>query len=425
MATTRMGGEAGHAGEVSPMSPSGYSDALDWFRYLRENCPVHLDEEGRYVLTRYDDVYAALRNEPEVWSSAHVLLNADHLLANARWIPYADDPEHLELRRVVNRGWTPTAVAELEPSLRASLAEALSSIEPDAEFDVYPLGCRYITQSFGDAVGLPPEQRRRLDLWTTVSMSFARPREQRAPARRDPGPNVSVAPEFEAGYRDMEAYFTSLIDDHKDHEPGFCKDVEGLPPFPRAIVKAIKDRPADLDVFLRRIYPPMHLGGMSTVTHIFSNVVAVLLEHPQAWAMLQEDRSLIAVDEPSEVVEEILRLRSSHAGLHKRPQQDIDVRGTVIPKGSMVQLYYVSADRDPDVFEAPDEFKLRGLSRHLAFGFGTHTCMGQSFVRLAIKIFLEGLLDKFSHLECGSTAPDWSFSGTYFTPPTMLVVGRQ
>jgi cytochrome P450 len=424
MATTRPSSEAGHAGELSPLCPAAHSDALDWFRYLQQNSPVHLDEEGRYVLTRYEDVYSALRNEPEVWSSEHVLLTADHPLANTRWIPYADDPDHMELRRLVNRGWTPTAVTELEPSLRASLAEVLGGIEPDQEFDAYPVGYQYITQSFGDAVGLPPDQRDRLDVWTTVAMNFARPREQRAPAPRDPGPNLSVAAEFEDGYRDMKAYFSDLVEEHRDHEPGFCKEVEGLPPFPRAVVKAIKDHPADVDVFLQRVYPPMHLGGMSTVTHIFSNVVAVLLEHPNAWAMLKEDRSLIDLDEPSEVVEEILRLRSSHAGLHKRPQRDLEVRGSVIPKGSMVQLYYVAADRDPEAFEQPDDFKLRGISRHLAFGFGTHTCMGQSFVRLAIKIFLGGLLDKFSQLECGSVAPDWSFTGTYFTPPTMLVVGR-
>src|SRR6516165_8670594 len=175
MTTARTSREPGHAGELSPQCPAAHSDALDWFRYLQQNSPLYLDEEGRYVLTRYEDVYTALRNEPEVWSSEHVLLQPDHPLADARWIPYADDPDHMELRRLVNRGWTPTAVAELEPSLRASLAQVLSSIEPDAEFDVYPLGCRYITQSFGDAVGLPPEQRRRLDLWTTVSMSFARP----------------------------------------------------------------------------------------------------------------------------------------------------------------------------------------------------------------------------------------------------------
>jgi hypothetical protein len=50
--------------------------------------------------------------------------------------------------------------------------------------------------------------------------------------------------------------------------------------------------------------------------------------------------------------------------------------------------------------------------------------MGQSFVRLAVKVFLDGLLDKFDRLEFGSEAPDWSFTGTYFTPPKMLVVGR-
>jgi beta-dihydromenaquinone-9 omega-hydroxylase len=416
--------EFGHAGEASPLSSTSYPDALEWFRYLQQQCPVFRDDEGRYVLTRYDDVYAVLRNESEEWSSHHELLTADHPTANTRWLVYADDPEHRELRKLINRGWTPTAVTELEPYLRANLDEALATIEPGVEFDVYPIGYRYITQSFADALGLPVEQRARMNVWTQASFNFARPREQRPPAPRDPGPNLTVSPEFEGHYLDMKAYFSALVDKHRDHDPRFCKDTEGLPPFPRAIVKAAKDQPENLDIFLQRIYPPLHLGGVSTVKHIFPNMVEVLLEHPHAWEMLKNDPSLIAVDQPSDAVEEMLRLRSAHAGLHKRPRNDIEIRGTVIPKGSMVQLYYVAADHDPEVFEDPDEFKLRGMSRHLAFGFGTHTCMGQSFVRLAVKIFLEGLLEKFGTIERGSEAPDWSFTGTYFTPPKMLIVGR-
>jgi cytochrome P450 len=424
MTANPMEKEIGHAGEVSPLSPTGYSDGLDWFKYLQQNCPVYQDEEGRYVLTRYDDVYAALRNESDGWSSQHELLTADNPLANVRWLVYADDPEHRDLRKLINRGWTPSAVTELEESLRANLDEVLATVEPDTEFDVYPVGYRFITQSFADALGLPPEQRARLDVWTSASINFARPREQRPPAPRDPGPNLAVSPEFEGSFGDMRAYFATLVEKHGDHDPQFCRDVEKLPPFPRSIVKACKDSPENLDIFLRRIYPPLHLGGVSTVTHIFPNVVDVLLEHPHAWAMLKEDRSLIDLDRPSDVVEEMLRLRSAHAGLHKRPVSDIEVRGTKIPAGSMVQLYYVAADHDPEVFDDPDEFKLRGMSRHLAFGFGTHTCMGQSFVRLAIKTFVGGLLDKFSRIERGSEGPDWSFTGTYFTPPKMLIVGR-
>jgi cytochrome P450 len=172
------------------------------------------------------------------------------------------------------------------------------------------------------------------------------------------------------------------------------------------------------------VYPPLHLGGVSTVTHIFANLTQVLIEHPHAWTMIREDPSLLDTNNPSEAIEEILRLRSVHAGLHKRPKVDVELHGTHIPKGSMVQFYYVAADHDPEAFEEPEQFRLRGITRHLAFGFGTHTCMGQSFVRLAMKVFIAGLQERFDHLEFGSEPADWSFTGTYYTPPKMLVVGR-
>ena len=421
---TTMDVDTGHAGEVNPELPAGYTDALDWFKYLQQNCPVFQDDEGRYVLTRYEDVYAVLRNEPGVWSSHHEIMTADHPVADTRWLVYEDDPDHKELRKLCNRGWTPSAVTELEPYLRANLAEALAPLKAGEEFDLYPVGYQFITRSFAEAVGLPVEQRARLDVWTTAAISFARPRENRAPAPLDSGPNLAVSPEFEGSFGDMRAYFTTMVNKHRDHEPAFCKETEKLPPFARAIVAATKDDPADMDTFLRRVYPPLHLGGVSTVTHMFPNLVAVLLEHPEAWDMIKNDRSLIAVDQTSEAIEEIIRLRSPHAGLHKRPQEDIEVRGTLIPKGSMVQMYYVGADHDPEVFEDPEEFKLRGVSRHLAFGFGTHTCLGQSFVRLALKVFVDGLMNRFDHLEYGSEMPDWRFTGTYYTPPKLLVVGQ-
>ena len=76
---------------ASPFCPVAHYDAIAWFKYLQENAPVHVDEEGRYVLTRYDDICAALQNEPDVWSSKHDLTIADHPLANERWLPHSDD----------------------------------------------------------------------------------------------------------------------------------------------------------------------------------------------------------------------------------------------------------------------------------------------------------------------------------------------
>jgi cytochrome P450 len=232
------------------------------------------------------------------------------------------------------------------------------------------------------------------------------------------------APGFMEAYRDMESYFVGKVQEHLAHDPKYCQKEERISPLIRALTASIKADPGAMTDFLRSFFPPALAGGLSTAAHIYVNSIDVMLDHPDVWQQVRADRSLIDPDGPSEVVEEILRLKSVHAGLHRFTTRDVEVRGTLIPKGSMVQLFYISSDHDEEAFEDPEEFKLRGLSRHLAFGFGTHTCIGQSYGRATLKILVNKLMDKFTVLERAAERQPWPFRGGYYTPDKLMVVGR-
>ena len=147
-------------------------DTVDaWAKYLRENAPVHQDEQGTYILTRYDDVYTALQ-DPKTFSSHMELSRSEIDVANQRLLVYVDDPEHLGLRKLVNRAWTPSAVLELEPVIERHMADLMVDVEPERPFDILPMGTMLALHCFADAMAVPYEQHMRVRAWATAAGMF-------------------------------------------------------------------------------------------------------------------------------------------------------------------------------------------------------------------------------------------------------------
>ena len=417
-----------HAGEIIPPEcPAAHDTVMDWLKYLQANDPVHLDEDGRFILTRYKDVHAVLKGS-DVWSSEHVLTTTDTPVSDARWIVYKDDPEHMDWRKLFARGFTPASIAELEPKFRAHAVALTDELEPGEPFDAVKLGAEYTKRCWVDLCGLTDHGgTARLQAWLPVVAGFTKPRERRPPMTRAPeGPSHFESPPeaFFGGFADMKAFFSTRIAEHRDHDPAYCKEEEGLVPFLRAIVASCKDSEENLDIVLRNDFPPMIAGGLSTAAHFYPNALDVLLDNPHVWSMVRDDRSLIALNKSSEVVEEFARLKSNHPGLNKIPLEDVEIDGVTIPAGSFVQCYYIAADHDPEEFEDPEEFKLRGITRHFAWGLGTHTCPGQAYGRETLKILLSELMDRFETIGRAPEHSDWTWQGGYYTMDQLLVVGH-
>ena len=147
-----------------------------------------------------------------------------------------------------------------------------------------------------------------------------------------------------------------------------------------------------------------HLGyqllvaGHETTTSLIGLLLYRLLEHPELLAELRADPSLIPT-----AVEEGLRFDSPVSGLFRTNAADCPVRGQTIAAGSKLQLLYGSANRDPERFEAPDEFRLdrepNELRRHVAFGWGIHFCIGAPLARQETRITFERLLARLDDIE--------------------------
>ena len=142
------------------------------------------------------------------------------------------------------------------------------------------------------------------------------------------------------------------------------------------------------------------IAGNETTTNLIGNMLGILADRPELWQRLQTDRTLV-----DPVIDESLRLESPFQRLSRITTREVQFSGATIPAHSLVTIYYGAANRDPEAFTNPDEFRLdRELGNHVAFGAGIHYCLGAPLARAEAAIALNTLLDRFSAIEPGSVA---------------------
>ena len=143
------------------------------------------------------------------------------------------------------------------------------------------------------------------------------------------------------------------------------------------------------------------IGGDETTRHVVSGGIEAMMANPDQLALVRDDRTLI----PS-AVEEMLRWVTPIKNMARQTARDVDVRGVTIPEGDKLLLLYPSANRDEDVFEEPQRFDVtRSPNDHIAFGFGTHFCLGNQLARLELRVMLERLLDRMPDIHRDDAAP--------------------
>jgi cytochrome P450 len=133
-------------------------------------------------------------------------------------------------------------------------------------------------------------------------------------------------------------------------------------------------------------------GGIGTSAQLIGSTVNVLCERPELQARVRDDPGLV----PS-LVEEVLRTEPPVTVMFRTATRDVEVAGQNIAKGDKVGLFFAAANRDPDVFDRPDEVNIdRQANPHMAFGLGAHRCAGSNLARLQVRVAVEQLLMRLS-----------------------------
>lgn len=365
--------------EYDPLAPEVMARPTEAYAELRERCPVHLVEDfspPHYVVSRHADVDRILR-DAGTWSSAK---GHGPGISSNKALAYCDDPKHGQQRRLVSRAFTPRSVKEMEPRIEAIAHELIDGFASDGACDLHE---RFATPLpiivIAEMLGVPTERRVDFKRWSDDSV-------QRL-ASGDPTSYADSAREF-------TEFFTDQIAERQ------AELAAGRTPPDDLVTRLVmaEDRGTRLspDETLSMI-GQLLTAGNETTTSLLLNVVLRLTERPALIDQLRSDPTKYEV-----AIEESLRFDSPVLGLWRTPNDEQEVDGVTIPADHKTQVLYSSANRDPEVWDDPDEFRLdrpiEQARNHLAFGAGVHFCLGASLARVEGRIGLRALVERLPGL---------------------------
>ena len=365
-------------------TPEVIANPYPCYHELREQSPLHYEflpagaVSGMkepvlaWALMRYADVYGALRNH-ETFASNHSL--AGKVVPRLALI-HDDPPRHTRFRHLVNKAFTLKRVEALKPWISTVVNELVDEMAMSTETELMhayaiPLPVKVIARM----LGIPGEDYVRFKLWSDTFLAFS-----------------SMTPEERTkSNQEMMAYFGQMA---------AARRTQAAEDLITALVEANVDGESLADAEIIGFCMLALIAGNETTTNLIGNMLGILVDRPDLWQQLREDRSLV-----DKVIEETLRIESPFQRLSRITTRDTELSGVAIPQGSLVTIYYGAANRDPAEFPNPDEFRLdRDLRNHVAFGMGIHYCLGAPLARAEASITLNTLLDRFSMIRRGRTA---------------------
>ena len=358
---------------ANPMAMFSKLDPFPWYAVMRDHQPVFQQGEyGPWHVFRYDDVQRVL-SDFETFSSQEGRGGADPLGVS---IISLDPPRHRQLRTLATQAFTPRAVAQLEPRIRAITNELLDVVQEQGHMDViadlaYPLPVIVIAE----LLGIPAADRERFKVWSDAIVQGGQS-EALAEAQAAMGANW---------YSEMVDYFHHTIQARRQ---------EPRDDLISALIAAQVDGQSLTMQELIGFCILLLVAGNETTTNLIGNTLLCFDEFPEAEAHLRA-----APEGLPTALEEVLRYRSPVQMMYRVAIKDAELSGQRVPAGSPMIAWIGSANRDGRQFPEPDRFDIaRTPNRHIGFGYGIHFCLGAPLARLEARVALTELLRRLRDL---------------------------
>ncbi len=349
-------------------------DPFPTFQRLRAMPGLHRHESpGFWAMARHEDVVAVSRN-PEIFCSSRgtILSDLERPVVPRQSIIYIDPPEHAQYRKLVQPAFSPRRLRELEVRIRETARALLDAIEPGRPTDfVEALAAPLPLLVIAEMLGIPGADRARFKVWSDATID----------AGTTPTPeNMALAAE-------LLEYFGAVLAERRQR-PG--DDV--ISTLVHSEIDGQRLSEFDLLMFCLTLL----VAGNETTRNLLSHGTLALATHPGELALLLRDGTLL----PG-AIDEMLRWGSPVSAFMRTATRDVEVAGTAVREGDRLFLLYASANRDQAVFGSDaEEFRVRrDATRHLAFGFGEHFCLGAVLARMEGRIAFEELLARFSRID--------------------------
>jgi cholest-4-en-3-one 26-monooxygenase len=350
-----------------------------WLAHLRRHDPVHWQEEaggpGFWAVTRYEDCVTVNRDYERFSSAARGTMPFEMPEADIEqqglMMLNMDPPLHTRYRRLVNKGFTPRMVRDLEESIHRSTDAIIDQVIEEGRADfVTDLSAELPLQVIAELLGVPQDDRHRMFEWSNNMVGNEDPEYQgQAEAA------LTAAMELYAYAAAL--YGQKRLDPHADLMSVLTTvEVEG-------------EQLSELELEL--FFLLLTVAGNETTRNLMSGAMHAFFQYPDQWQRLLADRSLL----PS-AVDEMLRFVTPVMNFRRTAMTDLSLSDTAIAAGDKVVFFHASANRDESVFDDPDTFDVgRDPNPHVAFGGGgPHFCLGANLARMEIRVMFEHLLDR-------------------------------
>lgn len=361
---------------INVLDPQWYVDPWDDYRWLRDEAPCYFDPAQRlYAVSRYADV-VDVEKHPARYSSAG---GSRPKIDGQPSMIDADDPLHQNRRRLVARRFTPKAVRSHEDEVRAVVTRLLDPIVARGGGEIVTeLAAPLPASVIGNQLGFPPELWAKCQEWSEVSMHAAG--QYNTDGSERPLDDGTARVGIELAMATLDVLAKRRVEPADDLISLWA---HAAVEFPDGTVRPFTDEEIIGETFL------VLDGGAETTRSVISTMAWELLRHDDQRAVLVEQPDVL----DTTAVDEMIRWVSPIVNMARTVREPHELHGCSLQPGDEVLLLYPSANRDERVFADPERLDLtRAHNNHVAFGFGTHFCLGASLARLEIRTFFEELL---------------------------------
>jgi len=347
-----------------------------FFAEMRQHHPVALDEQtGTWSVYRHADVTSALTDH-DSFASFRTGAAPDPAARRFASLVAFDPPHHTQLRKLVSRAFTSSAVARLEGRIHQIIDELLDAVAGAGRTElVADLASPLPTTVIAELLGIPAADRDAFRRWSD-DVGVAANVTVFDPVN---GPRRLVET-----YAPMEDYLRQVIDERRR------RPADDLI---TALLAARIDGEALDELDLVAFCVILLVAGNLTTTHLIGNAILALLHHPAERARL-----LAHPAQTADAVEELLRYDSPVIAVGRWVRHDRELAGQQLRTGQRILFWLGAANRDPAVFSDPDRLDLARKPGSVAFGYGAHYCLGAPLARLEARIALPAILRRLPEL---------------------------
>jgi cytochrome P450 len=365
-------------------APSDFTqDPFPYYAGFLKHAPVLAQPDGSFIISKHSDLNTIYRDtklfSSDKKSTFEPIFGADSPLFehHTTSLVFNDPPLHTRVRKVMVGALNARAIAAMEPDLIVAIDRLLDDIAGETQVDlIEDFASQIPIQVIGNLFDIPMQDRGPLRDWSLAILGALEP--------------SLTAEQKQTGNRAVTEFldFLRVLVADRRKSPG-DPDTDVL----SRLILAEGDKISEIELLQNCIF--ILNAGHETTTNLIGNALAVLQEFPDQLQALQDDPSLI-----TRGVDEFLRFLSPNQFGNRLTTDAVEIGRVTIPKGTNLHLCIGAANRDPEVFQNPDQLDLtRHPNPHFAFAGGPHLCVGFTLARMEGRIAVSRFLDRFPNYE--------------------------